>query len=59
MTETLGGPVATGEKVLYVRMTEEQHKRIRVAAAERGRPIAELAREAIDEYLERLEADRG
>jgi predicted DNA-binding protein len=44
---------------LFVRMTEPEHKRLRVAAAERGRPIAELVREAIKRYLETLERDNG
>ena len=39
-------------KILYVRMPEAMHKRLRVAAAKAGRPIAQLAREAVARYLE-------
>jgi predicted DNA-binding protein len=46
-------------KGLYVRMSEAEHKRLRVAAAERGRRIAELVREAITRYLDETEVDNG
>lgn len=46
-------------KVLYVRMPEAMHRRLRVAAAERGRAIAELVREAVEQYLDETEANDG
>jgi len=49
----------TAEKVLYVRMPEPLHRRLRVAAAERGRPVSEIAREAVERYIERAEARDG
>ena len=40
------------EKVLYVRMPDLLHRRLRLAAALRGRSLSELAREAVERYLE-------
>ena len=34
-----------------VRMTEEQHKAVRVRAAELGQPIAEIVRTLLDAWL--------
>ena len=49
----------TSEKVLYVRMPELLHRRLRVAAALRGRSLSELAREAVERYLEDAVASDG
>ena len=46
-------------RILYVRMPEAMHRRLRVAAAKAGRPIAELAREAVERYLEQTEEKHG
>ena len=46
-------------KILYVRMPEAMHRRLRVAAAKAGRPIAQLAREAVVRYLETMEESDG
>ena len=37
-------------RILYVRMPEAMHKRLRVAAAKARRPIAPLTREAVERY---------
>ena len=41
------------QKILFVRLPEELHRRLKVTAAERGRPMAHLVNDAIVEYLER------
>ena len=47
-------------KVLYVRFPSELHLRLKVSAAERGRPMSKLVVEAIVQYLERTgEASNG
>jgi len=35
-----------------VRLTEAQHKAVRVRAAELGRPISEIVRELLDKWLD-------
>ena len=47
-------------KVLYVRFPSELQLRLKVSAAERGRPMSKLVVEAIVQYLERTgEASNG
>jgi len=41
----------TPQKVLFVRVPELLHRRLRVAAALEDRPVSELAREAVERYL--------
>lgn len=40
-------------KILYVRFPSELHLRLKISAAERGRPMSKLVVEAIVQYLER------
>ena len=35
------------ERRMMVRMTEEQHKAVRIKAAELGRPVSEIVRELL------------
>ena len=49
----------TQEKVLYVRLSPELHNRLKVAAAKRDRPMSELARLAVERYLEETEGTDG
>jgi hypothetical protein len=37
---------------MMVRMTEEQHKSVRVKAAELGRPVSEIVRKLLDLWVE-------
>ena len=49
----------THEKVLYVRLSPSLHNRLKVAAAKRDRPMSELARAAVERYLEETERSDG
>jgi len=51
--------VETQKKVLYVRLSPELHNRLKVAAARRDRPMSDLAREAVERYLEATEEGDG
>ena len=39
------------ERKLMVRMTEAQHKAVRVKAAESGRPVSEIVRELLAAWV--------
>jgi predicted DNA-binding protein len=45
----------TRDKPLGVRVPRELHRRLKVAAAESGRPMAEIVEAALREYLNRVE----
>ena len=45
----------TEAKVLFVRLPADLHLRLKITAAERGRPMSKLVVEAIVQYLERTE----
>ena len=49
----------TQEKVLYVRLLAELHKRLKVVAAKRGTSMSDLARDAVERYLEATEEGVG
>lgn len=52
--------MASGDtKVLFVRLPRALHLRLKILAAEHDQPMAELARDAVREYLEREEGDNG
>ena len=40
------------ERTMVVRMTEELHKAVRVKAAELGRPVSEIVRGLLDQWVE-------
>ena len=40
-------------KVLFVRLPADLHLRLKISAAERGRPMSQLVIEAMVQYLER------
>ena len=40
-------------KILYVRFPSDLHLRLKISAAERGRPMSQLVVEAMVQYLER------
>ena len=42
-------------KPLFVRLPADLHLRLKITAAERGRPMSKLVVEAIVKYLERTE----
>ena len=42
-------------KPLYVRLPIDLHLRLKIAAAERERPMSKLVVEAIEDYFERTE----
>ena len=47
-------------KPYYVRLPADLHLRLKITAAERGRPMSKLVVEAIAQYLERTkEASNG
>ncbi len=49
----------TQGKVLYVRLSPDLHRRFKVAAANRDRSMAQLAREAVERYVEAAEEPNG
>ena len=47
-------------KILYVRLPSDLHRRLKISAAERDRPMSEMVVEAVAQYLERTkEAPHG
>ena len=39
-------------RILYVRLPSDLHLRLKISAAERGRPMSKLVVEAVVQYLE-------